>query len=68
MAGVLITAADVLLLLALALPPVLRSLTQADIQVVQRQTPWRHLTATKSYTVEDMQAVWNYVRWAATKN
>jgi len=51
-----------------ALPPVLRSLTQADIQVVQRQTPWRHLTATKSYTVEDMQAVWNYVRWAATKN
>lgn len=51
-----------------ALPPVLRSLTQADIQVVQRQTPWRHLTATKSYTVEDMQAVWNYVRWVAAKN
>jgi len=50
------------------LPPVLRSLTQADIQIVQRQTTWRHLTATRSYTLEDMQAVWNYVRWVAAKH
>lgn len=48
-------------------PPVLRNLTVADIQTVQRQSNWRHRDAVKGYSPEDIQSIWSYVRWAATK-
>lgn len=48
-------------------PPVLRNLTGAEIQSTLRQTTWRHGTAVRGYTVEDLQAIWNYVRFVAAK-
>lgn len=48
-------------------PPVLRNLAPAEIQNIQRQSTWRHGTAVRNYSVEDMQSIWNYVRFVASK-
>lgn len=50
-----------------SLPPVLRGLTSAEIQTVQRQSAWRHRDVVKAYSLEDLQAIWNFVRWLAAK-
>lgn len=46
-------------------PPVLRTLAAAEIQSIQRQTQWRHMRAVREYSSEEMQAVWDFVRWMA---
>ena len=48
-------------------PPVLRHLQNTDIQSIQRQTNWRHRNVVRGYTVEDLQSIWNYVRFIAAK-
>ena len=50
-----------------AMPPVLRSVGAADLQGVQRQTNWRHAAAVRAYSAEEMQAIWDYVRWLAAR-
>jgi mono/diheme cytochrome c family protein len=49
-------------------PPVLRRLLNTDVQSVQRQSNWRHGNVVRGYTVEDLQSIWNYVRFVAAKN
>ncbi len=48
-------------------PPVLRHLLNNEVQSIQRQSNWRHGTAVRGYTLEDLQAIWNYVRFVAAK-
>lgn len=50
-----------------ALPPVLRSLSNAEIQSVARPSNWRHGGAVRGYSAEDLQAIWAYVRFLAAK-
>jgi mono/diheme cytochrome c family protein len=49
-------------------PPVLRRLLNTDVQAIQRQSNWRHGNVVRGYTVEDLQSIWNYVRFVAAKN
>jgi mono/diheme cytochrome c family protein len=49
-------------------PPVLRRLLNTEVQSIQRQSNWRHGSVVRGYTVEDLQAIWNYVRFVAAKN
>ena len=37
------------------------------IQSLQRQSNWRHGSAVRGYSVEELRAIWNYVRFAAAK-
>ena len=48
-------------------PPVLRHLQNTDIQSIQRQSNWRHRSVVRGYTLEDLQSIWNYVRFIAAK-
>lgn len=48
-------------------PPVLRNLPNAAIQSMQRQSNWRHGNAVRGYSVDELQAIWNYVRFVAAK-
>lgn len=48
-------------------PPVLRNLMNTDIQAVQRATTWRHGNVVRGYSLEEMQQIWNYVRFVAAK-
>jgi len=48
-------------------PPVLRRLLNTDIQSIQRQSNWRHRDAVRGYTLEDLQSIWNYVRFVAAR-
>ncbi|MBI2689419.1 MAG: c-type cytochrome [Acidobacteria bacterium] len=50
-----------------ATPPVLRNLLNTDVQSIQRQSNWRHGNAVRGYSLEDLQSIWNYVRYAAAK-
>lgn len=50
-----------------AVPPVLRTLASTEIQSTQRQTAWRHAAAVRSYSPEELQTVWDFVRHAAGK-
>jgi len=49
------------------LPPVQRSLPNAEVQSVVRQSNWRHGGAVRGYSAEDLQAIWAYVRFVAAK-
>lgn len=46
-------------------PPVLRSMPAEEVGSILRGANWRHAAAVRSYTNDDLQAVWNYVRFAA---
>lgn len=48
-------------------PPVLRHLLNTEVQSIQRQTGWRHGSAVRGYTTDDLQAIWDYVRFVAAK-
>ncbi len=48
-----------------AYPPVLRNLLNTEVQSIHRQTNWRHGGVVRGYTLEEMQAIWNYVRFVA---
>jgi mono/diheme cytochrome c family protein len=48
-------------------PPVLRSLQNAEIQSIQQQSGWRHARAVQGYTTEELKAVWAFVNWAAQR-
>lgn len=48
-------------------PPVLRSLVTTEVQSIQRQSTWRHGNVVKGYSLEDLQSIWNYVRFVAAK-
>ncbi|MFN0100943.1 MAG: c-type cytochrome [Bryobacteraceae bacterium] len=48
-------------------PPVLRNLLNTDVQAIQRQSNWRHGNVVRGYSVEDLQSIWNYVRFVAGK-
>jgi len=50
-----------------AVPPVLRTLAGTEVQMVLRQSQWRHGTVVRAYTSEEMQLIWNYVRFVAGK-
>lgn len=50
-----------------ATPPVMRSLLNTEVTSIQRQSTWRHGSVVRSYSLEDMQAIWNYVRFVAAK-
>jgi hypothetical protein len=50
-----------------ATPPVLRNLLNRDVQSIQRQANWRHGSVVRGYSLEDMQTIWNYVRFVAAK-
>ncbi|HEU0120097.1 MAG TPA: c-type cytochrome [Bryobacteraceae bacterium] len=48
-------------------PPVLRNLLASEIQSIQRQTNWRHGSAVRGYAPEELQAIWDYIRFVAGK-
>jgi mono/diheme cytochrome c family protein len=49
------------------IPPVLRHLVNTDVQSVQRESNWRHGTVVRGYAADDLQSIWNYVRFVAAK-
>lgn len=46
-----------------ATPPVLRTILQAELAGIQRQTNWLHRTAVRAYTNEELQLLWNFIRF-----
>jgi mono/diheme cytochrome c family protein len=48
-------------------PPVLRSLLGTEVQSLQRQTNWRHGNAVRGYSKDELQTIWNYVRYEASR-
>ena len=47
-------------------PPVLRSLRPYEIKsTAQRDPAWRHRTAVRGYSDDELKAIWNFVRFTA---
>jgi mono/diheme cytochrome c family protein len=49
------------------LPPVLRTIPVSSVSAQTRQSAWRHSTPARAYSQDELQAVWDFVRWFAAK-
>lgn len=48
-------------------PPVLQVIPTTSIAAQTRQAAWRHSTAARAYSADELQLIWDYVRWFAVQ-
>lgn len=48
-----------------ATPPVLRNIPNTEVASIARHPNWRHRTAVQAYSIDELQSIWDYVRFVA---